>query len=186
MDIRQVMSDNATKDMLAEEDAALFSGVNNILVGANQVVPFSGIAQWQTLPGSISRSSLVDAKKIMTMTGGHLVPEKMVVNSTTWMEICKLGREEIGGDMSEKLFKDGWTDDRFFQMELLQTIKRNLVPDNSIYLFAGEKWMGKFYELEESTMFIERRAYFLSYFMYMLEGATFANPYAFVRVDFQA
>jgi hypothetical protein len=98
----------------------------------------------------------------------------------------KLGREEIGGDMSEKLFKDGWTDDRFFQMELLQTIKRNLVPDNSIYLFAGEKWMGKFYELEESTMFIERRAYFLSYFMYMLEGATFANPYAFVRVDFQA
>lgn len=186
MDIRQVLSDNSIKDMLAAEDAALFNATNTILVGANQTQPFSGIMQWQTMPGSISRNTLWDAKKIMPQTDGHLVPSKCVINNVSIMETCKIGRDEMGGDMSQELFKNGWTEARFMDMDWIITIKRWLVPDNTIYLFADPKFMGKFYLLEDTTMFIERRAFFLSYFAYEALGSTIANPYSLVRVDFAA
>jgi hypothetical protein len=49
MDIRQVLSDNAIKDMLAEEDGKFITAFNSALVAQNSVVPTSGVAQWQRL-----------------------------------------------------------------------------------------------------------------------------------------
>jgi hypothetical protein len=186
MDIRQVLSDNSIKDMLAEEDSSFFSGVNSILGSADTANAFSGVEQWKTLPGSISRNTLWDAKKIMPTTDGHLVPTKAVINNVSIMEVCKIGRDEMGGDMSQELFKNGWTEARFMDMDWIITIKRWLVPDNTMYLFADPKFMGKFYLLEDTTMFIERRAFFLSFFSYEALGSTIANPYSLVRVDFAA
>lgn len=184
MDIRQVLSDNSTKDMLAEEDACLFQMVNTILGAPDTPQVFSGVNQWQTMPGAISRNSLWDAMKIMTTTDGHLMPSRAVINSTSIMELCKIGRDEMGGDMSEELFKNGWTQANFMGLEWLITIKRHLVPDNSLFLFADPKFLGKFFILEDSTMFIERKAFWINYFQYENLGLTIANPYGVVRVDF--
>src|SRR4051812_7373255 len=65
MDIRQVLSDNAIKDMLAEEDSKFLSAVNSALVGQDTTVPLSNVAQWQTISGGITRETLQDAFKIM-------------------------------------------------------------------------------------------------------------------------
>ena len=45
MDIRQVLSDNAIKDMLAEEDSKFLSAVNTGLVGQDSIVPASGVSR---------------------------------------------------------------------------------------------------------------------------------------------
>lgn len=187
MDIRQVLSDNSIKDMLAEEDGAFFSLVNSVLGGTpNAIQPFSGIAQWVSNPSAISRNSLWDMWSVMPQTDGRLMPAKAVANPITMAEICKFGRDEVGGDMSESLFKNGWTETTFMNIEWLVTIKLNLVPNNTVFLFADPKFMGKFYVLEDTTMFIERRAFFLSYFAYECLGAAIANPYSLVRYDFAA
>ena len=61
MDIRQVMSDNALKDMLAEEDAKFLLAVNTGLISQGAIVPCSGTAQWQRLNGGITRDTIQDA-----------------------------------------------------------------------------------------------------------------------------
>jgi hypothetical protein len=68
MDIRQILSDNAIKDMLAEEDNKFITAVNTALIAANTVVPWSGIPQWETVDGGITRETVLDAFKIMTRT----------------------------------------------------------------------------------------------------------------------
>lgn len=184
MDIRQVLSDNSIKDIAAEEDGTFFGGINTMLVGQNQVQPFSGIVQWVGNPSPISRESLWDMWAVMPKTDGHLLPSKAVANAITMAEVCKFGRDEIGGDMSEDLFKNGWTSARFMKMDWYITIKRNIVPDYTVFAFADSQFQGKFYTLEDTTMYIERKAYFINYFSYECIGATWANPYSAVRYDF--
>jgi len=189
MDIRQVLSDNAIKDMLAEEDGQFFGAVNNILGGsANTTQPFSGVAQWQTVGGSIgTRNSLNDALRIMTTTDGHLSPYTGVVNNSTIYELQKIGRDEMGGNISEDIFRNGWSSTSFLGMpNFLVTNKRNIVPDDTMFLFGEPKYMGKFCLLEDTTMYVESKAFMISYFAYCCLGSTIANPYSLVRADFAA
>ena len=66
MDIRQVLSDNAIKDMLAEEDSKFLVAVNAAMLGADLANPANGgVTQWETIDGGITRETVLDAFKIM-------------------------------------------------------------------------------------------------------------------------
>lgn len=184
MDIRQVMSDNAIKDMLAEEDNKWISACNTVMVGADSTAPVSGIAQWQTILGGITRDTVEDFFKIPTRTDSHLETVKVLVNNTTIKEVEKWGRDEYGGDLSEEILRNGFADANFMKREWVVTIKRNLVPDDSLYGFPDPKFLGKNFMLEDTSMYIERKYFMLDYFAYQLGGATIANPVGISRGDF--
>ena len=65
MDIRQVLSDNSIKDMLAEEDGKFIAAVNSAMVGAGLTVATSGIVQHTQFGGGITRDGLWDMMKTM-------------------------------------------------------------------------------------------------------------------------
>jgi hypothetical protein len=164
MDIRQVMSDNAIKDMLAEEDGKFITAVNSSLIGADSVVPASGVAQWQTVPGGITRDSLQDAFKIMPKTPWHIEVQTVLINNVTIREVFKWGRDEMGGDFSQDIVKNGWSEQEFMNARWIITIKRDLVPDDTIFMFGDPKFIGKTYMLEDTTMYVKREAYLLEFF----------------------
>lgn len=186
MDIRQVMSDNALKDMLAEEDRVGLAGVQAIMGGtAGAVSPLTGVTQWMQVPSAISRVAWLAGIKQMTTMDGHLTPERALVNNYTVWDFAAWGRDEMGGDYSQDLVQKGLKVIKDFTgLELIVTIKRNLVGDGSVYFFGNPQFMGKFYELDDTVMFVERRAFMLSWFSYNCLGMTLCNPYAFTRVDY--
>lgn len=184
MDIRQVLSDNAIKDMLAEEDSKFLSAVNTALVGADTVVPHSGVVQWETISGGITRDTLLDAFKIMPRTPSHLEVATCLVNNVTIKEMQKFGRDEMGGDFSEDVLRNGWTEANFMNARWIITIKRDLVPDDSMYMFADPKFIGKSYLLEDTTMYIKREAYLLEFFAYETCGGSIGHTGGLARADF--
>lgn len=184
MDLRNVISDNTVKDVLAEEDSKFMACANAFMVGPDQTVPFTGGVHWKTIYGGMDRDSLQDMMKIMPSLPGHLVPERCLVNNVTIYEILKGRRDEFGGDLAQELYQKGWTMGEFMNMEWIVTIKRNLIPDNSIYLWAAPKFMGKLLILEEPTMWVNREAFMLEFFLYEELGMTIANPNSVCRADF--
>jgi hypothetical protein len=184
MDIRQVLSDNAIKDMLAEEDSKFLSAVNTALVGQDMVVPASGVPQWQTISGGITRDTLQDAFKIMPRTPSHLEVHTILINNVTIREVMKWGRDEMGGDFSQDLVKNGWSEQEFMNARWIITIKRDLVPDDSIYMFSDPKFIGKSYLLEDTTMYIKREAFMLEFFAYETTGGAIGNTSGLARADF--
>ena len=58
MDIRQVLSDNAIKDMLAEEDGKAIRAVNSLLGTVNTPVTETNTVQYKTISGGITRDQL--------------------------------------------------------------------------------------------------------------------------------
>jgi hypothetical protein len=184
MDIRQVLSDNAIKDMLAEEDSKFLTAVNVGLVGQDTVVPASGVPQWQTISGGITRDTLQDAFKIMPRTPSHLEVHTVLINNVTIREVMKWGRDEMGGDFSQDLVKNGWSEQEFMNARWIITIKRDLVPDDSVYMFSDPKFIGKSYLLEDTTMYIKREAFMLEFFAYETMGAAIGNTSGLARADF--
>lgn len=184
MDIRQILSDNAIKDMLTEEDTKFIATVNAALYGADVAVPYSGVVQWETIPGGITRDTLQDAFKIMPKTPSHLEVNTCLVNNITIREIMKFGRDEMGGDFSQDVLKNGWSTENFMNAKWIITIKRDLVPDDTMFMFADPKFIGKAYVIEDATMYIKREAFMLEFFAYQTGGGAIGNTSGIARADF--
>lgn len=182
MDIRQILSDIAVKDMLAEEDGKFFAVANLILGAIGTPVTATGVIQYRMITGGLGRETLAEAKKILPSTPSNLEPATLVVNSVTAKELEKIGYDEWGGDGSEEIMMNGWTNQKILGLNVIVTIKRNLVLDNEGYLFAEPKFLGKFFVLTDATLHVERRAMMLSMFPFMTAGAAIMNVAAVSRV----
>jgi len=185
MDIRQVLSDNAIKDMLAEEDGKFLSAVNTALVGPDLVVPTSGVVQYRTISGGIIRDTLFDSLKVMPSTPSNLEVHCVLLNNITIKDVAKFTRNEMGGDLSEEIMRNGWTLSECMGVKWVITIKKGLVPTGTMYHFADPKFIGKSYMLEDTTMYIRREAYFIEFFAYESLGGTIGHTSGLARVDFE-
>ena len=98
----------------------------------------------------------------------------------------KFGRDEMGGDFSEDIIRNGWAEANFMGARWIITIKRGaaLVPDDSIFMFADPKFIGKSYLLEDTTMYIRREAYMLEFFAYQTAGGSIGHSGGLARADF--
>jgi hypothetical protein len=184
MDIRQVLSDNAIKDMLAQEDGTFLRAVNTILGSINTTVTFTGATQWVGFSGGLSRINWMESKKILPRTFAHLETHTVLMNNVTVKEIQKWDRLEAGGDLSQQLLHKGFNLTELDNTQIVVTIKRDLVPDDTIFHFADPKFIGKSYILDDVTMYIERKAGMLEYYAYETVGGAIGNAAGVARADF--
>lgn len=184
MDIRQVLSDNSVKKVLEEEDTQFISTINDLLGTVDTAVPFSNTVQWQTLYGGITRDNLQEMAKILPRTPSRLETSRCLINNLTVREIMKFGREEMGGDKSQDLLWNGWTEQRFMNMDWMVTIKQDLIPEDNVYLFGDPRFMGQSRSLTDLTMHVKAEAYWIQWYCYQSIGATIGNTNSVGRATF--
>lgn len=146
------------------------------------------------LSSGFTRDALVESKKIMVKahsltnagieTPIRLKPDLVLMNVNTAAEYEKFTRDQIGGDKSQELFEKGVQDGTFNGIKHVFTLKDDIILDGEAYYFAAPQFLGKFYELEAPTMFMELRAYLLEFFIYSCVGMSIGNPYGISKVKF--
>lgn len=178
MDIRQVISDNAILDMDFEFDKKMLTAVQTIIGSLSSTVAETGVIQNKSIIDSagITRSSLFELKKILPSTFAHLDAVTCLVNNITIHDVAKFGRDEVGGDLSESMFVDGFQQKKLLGMNWVVTNKTELVANNEFYLFASPEFLGKSFVLEDTTMYVDKKAYNLEFFAYCERGASIGNP----------
>jgi len=186
MDIRQVLSDNALKDMQAEEDGKFIGTVDATLIAPGATVPDTGTIQWRTIAGGVTRDTWNDSLKILPQTPAHFSASTILLNNVTVLEFQKWGRDEIGADFAQQVAMNGWGETKWFGVRILVTIKRNLVPDNRIYQFVRPEALGRFFLLEDTTMYVDTKTFMIEFFAYCSLGAAIANPAGIAIADFTA
>lgn len=184
MDIRQILSDNALKDMLAEEDGSWIAATNSLLVGQGSTVPATGTVQWKAIAGGITRDTLAEGMRIMPSTPNHLQPSTALINNITIWDIVKFGRDEVGGDMAQDMFSNGFAEREIMGVRFIITIKTNLVPNGTIFYYAEPKFLGKFFILEDTVLYVDRKMFMLEFSAYESIGASIANVAAVARADY--
>jgi hypothetical protein len=154
------------------------------MVGQGSVVPTSGTVQWEGIAGGITRDTLWDSMKQMPNTPSNLEVHTVLINNITIKEIAKFGRGEMGGDLSVDIMRNGWSLREFMGVNWIITIKKDLVPTNTMFHFADPKFVGKSYTLEDTTMYIRREAYMLEFFAYETMGGSIGHTSGLTRTDF--
>lgn len=194
MDIRQVLSDNSIKDMAAEKDGkfiAVCDGIVGTALYATLTAPDSGngaIPATPTNMGSgksrnyilvdangISRETLTEMLKVQPATASKLETQTILCNMITIKDVLKFSRDEMGGDLAEEVLLNGWTERTFLGCRWIITIKRDLVPNGTFYLFCEPKFLGRHFLLEDTTMWLKKEAYFIEWFAYMTAGCSIGN-----------
>jgi hypothetical protein len=194
-DIRQILLENSTKDLATEVDSKFLEKINQILGVANTANAFTntGLPSYITLSGGLTRANYVEAIKAFSrlrVPFGPLQPDGgnskgvALMNNVTAADLLKLERSEIGGDLAEKHFVEGVPSAKILGVSSIYTIKRELVPDGTVYFFSSEEFLGKYFRLQPLTVFMETKAFFLQFFQYMNIGMSIGNPKGAFRVDF--
>lgn len=210
-DIRNVFKENAVKDHMTAEDVPFFSTVDTIVgstggsassvTGKVQYYDFTNASRNPLGMSSSSfdmRAAMVESLKILSkgyspslsgltetlganQTPIRLNPDVIVMNVNTGREYLKLQHLNIG-DLSTELFKNGLTQTNLLGHKHLFTMKDDVVQDGYAYIFAAPQFLGKFYELEQPTMFVDRRAFMIEFFIYSSIGASIGNPFGVAKV----
>jgi hypothetical protein len=141
-----------------------------------------------------TRDAIVESSKILskahslanatTATPIRLKTDVVLMNVNTGKEYLKFTRDQIGGDKSGDFFEKGLTEGTFFGDKHIFTLKDDLVLDGEAYYFAAPQFLGRFFELEAPTMFMELRAYLLEFFIYSCVGMSIGNPYGVAKVKY--
>jgi len=190
LDIRQVFNDLMLKDILAEEDRKYMAAVNTVVgtldeqsAAASPRVTEVG-AMGNITVGAMSRDSLALAMKGLPSTTRHLTAATALVNNVTIHDIVALDRTEIGGDLAEEMFRNGFTERKIMGVPHIITIKTDLVPNDVIYYFAAPKFLGDFYTFEDVTCSTKHENFLFEMFCYEMVGATIKNSGAVCRAEF--
>jgi len=192
-DLRRLFSDMSIKDALTVIDQKFIGVVNThcVLGGvAGDPNPITNKVQWAEYSDQLNRETFADATKLLPTPrvngDGKLVLRNYValMNDITARDLLKLTRDEVGGDLSQDMFKNGLTTDTIMGVKCIFTIKAQLVPTNTIYFFAEPGFLGKSFYLTDWTMFMEKKAFFIEWFSHWLGGFAFGNMAGMARVDF--
>lgn len=183
-DIRQLLADKIVKVIHFEEDSKFIAAVDAGLVGPNVNVPRVGVPLWRQFSGGLSRTNWVESTKIMPSTKFHLEPSVMLMNTLTYREFLKWGRDEWGGDISADIIKNGQALESIDGIRIILTIKHELVPTNTIYYFAEPRFLGKFFVVDDITMYVKNVAYWVEFWAYELIGGAIGHVGGLARADF--
>ncbi len=186
-DIRQILLENSTKDLASEVDRRFIAKVDSIVGTLNtDNTSLSGYALPQnvSISGGITRENVAEAFKViqrLKVPFGPSQPDSgqskgvMLMNNVTAMEFVKMSRSEVGGDLAQKMWLEGLPAETLLGVKPIYTLKRDLVPDNVIYLFSSEEFFGKYYRLQPLTVFMETKSFFIQFFQYMNISLSIGN-----------
>lgn len=191
MDLRTVVADNSIKDLLAEEDTKWIAACNSVMVGPDEVVAETNSVHWKTIPGSedraLTRESLAESLKIMPRNPTRLEAKTALINQITVKDVLKFYHDEAGGPtIAQDMLLNGFSEQKMMGVNWIVTIKQDIVPENTIFYFAEPKFLGKFYVLDDTTMWMDKNKWMIQFCAYECIGAGIGNIGGVCRADFVA
>lgn len=110
----------------------------------------------------------------------------LLMNTYTADYFATLPRDEIGGDMAQATWKEGLKgigSNVVSGIPFIITIKNDLVPNNVVYAFAEQDFLGVYDVLEDTTVTIKRVEDFIQMSAQRIIGSTIANLAAVAKFD---
>ena len=188
MDIRDMFYDLILKDIMDEEDTKFFSVVKAITgddeADKGKVYEDTGAARWMDC-GPFSRDAWAFFSKALMSNKYKLNPGMYLMNTVTAQDFITLNRNEAGGDFAQNSLFGSVSVDTVDKTKLVTTTKSELVPDDDVFQFAPEEYLGVFYILKDVTMISDlKEDSLLNFSAYEYVGAAIENVGAIARGTF--
>lgn len=149
-----------------------FSAANNTgLVNLPSIVE-PGLNKWNYME---SRKAL---RRLRLPLGVSLMSQ------ATAEEILKWDSPQVGDGAATVQYEKGLVQTTLFGGKSLFTIKNDLVPDGEVWHFTAEDFLGKFFFLQDATVYIKHERDIISFDTYEVLGIGLGNTKGIIRCRF--
>lgn len=165
-DIRKILTDNSVKDMADQEDERFYETMDAIVtMYPNQVV---------SPAGGLTAANVVDGLK--NLISRKLPVGKILCSEELYMDALKLPATSVGDDIASRHYDQGLTpESKLWGHSVVTTIKNDIIPNNEMWIFAPQQFLGNFFLLQDATLYIEQRADMIEFWSYAAVGIGIGN-----------
>jgi len=166
-DIRKIISDNHIKDVLSQQDKKWIELVDETATAFGYI---------DTYDGGFTKNNVAEALK--PLEARKIPIGCMLINSTTAKELLKWDKNDIGDTYVSDQYTKGVTITQLMGIKLIITNKNEYVADNKAYFFGKEDFLGKFFTLQDTTVYFEQKGTYIMFYAYKVLGMLLANAKA--------
>jgi hypothetical protein len=179
MDIRQILKDNSVKDIEAQEDGYFIEAVDQAVIDspATEIQNLS-VSGGTGITPAIVKIALQALIQLRRPIGRLLMTEALYLDSLTF------GIDQVGYTLKGDWYKNGTESPKvIWGVPAVTTIKNDIIPDNVFYAFSTPEFLGKFYSLQDPTLYIKEEADMIDFWTYESVGVGLGNIQSIIRVE---
>lgn len=165
-DIRKILSDNSVKDMSDQEDLKYIETVDTIasLNAASQITAATAF------------NSAAFRIAFQRMVGRRQPIGKILLTKELLYEALDLPATSVGDNVATRHYDDGVeSEEKLWGMPVVSTMKSHILNPKKAYVITPENFHGKFFLLQDATLFIKTEADIIEFWSYAAPGIGIGN-----------
>lgn len=174
-DLRRLLAENSVKDIADQEDV-YFRRECLTSVKKNE-------AQQRTRLNRITATGW--KKAINAVFNRRLFVGRALLCRSRFNDLIDLPATAVGDSIASKHFEEGTEHrEKLWGVPVVTTLKSDIVLPEEAWLFTAPNYMGKFWTLQDATLFVEQRADIIKFHVYSAIGIGFANTLGIQQIMF--
>jgi hypothetical protein len=102
-----------------------------------------------------------------------------------YYDALALPATSVGDVIASRHYDEGIeSENHLYGFPVITTIKRDILPPNTMYVFGPQEYLGNFFLLQDATLFIKQEADMIEFWSYAAPGIGIGNTRAVTRVSF--
>ncbi|KKN98580.1 hypothetical protein LCGC14_0146920 [marine sediment metagenome] len=162
MPLTKVIEENTVKDIEEIEDfyflnyiEAAVRNYTNPLTAANNIFKparTSSLGTTELTPNV--KADFIECKKLLS--GSRRRAQRILMTEPDFDDITGYTITDFGDKIASEVIVDGYKYNLFLGMELIRTIKTDILKQGNIYFFTQEEFLGKSYVLNNTKFYIDK------------------------------
>lgn len=182
MPITEIIERNSVKDIQKIEDTTFINAVNTAITSSGKTVSHTlntaGVMEVSAFTKLFNK--LEEAN--VTSSANQLKTDVLLMNLADFNKLVSIPATSIGSPAASEMFVNGYAYSTFLGKKLIATNKGDLVPEGTIYAFPSQEFIGKFYILNDTKFWIEKRMNVISWAAYQTIGMGIGNVKAAAKL----
>jgi hypothetical protein len=180
MPVIKVIEENSVKDIQEVEDTFFIKFAQQAVTQTSKILA-SGAPK-------LTLSLLTDAFKLID--GDRLQTSCILMSNTTYDDVLQFGQPVVGDSIASKIITDGYTFDQLLGKKLIITNKTknqagaHLVPYGQVWFFTEQKYLGNFFILNSTKMYMDKKGPLLNWQVWETVGMGFGNIKSIGKLEF--
>ena len=172
-DIRKILTENSVKDMADIEDEKFYETSVAAVVGHAD----------QDIAGSIPMNAAAIVAAIKAHVTRKIPVGKLLMTKSTYYDALLLDASSVGDPIASRHYDEGVEEEeKLWGFPVVTTIKNDILPNNEIWVYGPENYLGNFFLLQDATLFIKQEADIITFWSYSAPGIGIGNTSAITRI----
>lgn len=180
MPVTELVERNAVKEIMKIEDSAFLNACSAAVGVSGKSVSYTS-----TTSGIMELNMFVQLFNKMedAVTGlNPLVVDVVLMNQADYNKLLVLPATTIGGVAATEQYVNGFKYASLLGKKFVTTIKGDLLPPGTMYAFAPQEFLGKFYVLNDTKFWIEKKRNLIKWSAYETIAMAVLNTKALAKL----